>query len=194
MIVLKPKYQKELLKLINEEISTLKLEIAQGKTQVFLFIKLLKRYYCFEKNMKSNQFQNNTIFSYLGFSFDGKYTFLKSASLAKYYRKMKRAIKRSKFYADSTSDKKARGEIFKSKLYKSYTSLGSKRRRIYQRDNSDKTKWVLSKKHDWGNFLTYAYMAARIMKDNKIKGQLKNHWTKFHELLAIIETEEPKVK
>ena len=163
------------------------LEIQKAKTQVFHFLKNEKenRYYCSEKNLNTNRLQNNTNFEYLGFQFDGHYTLLKSSSIASYYRKMKRSFARGKFYTLHNKTK-LKGELFKSRLYKRFTYLGSNRRRIYMRDKNHSDRFILSHKYDWGNFLTYAKLASMIIPDNKIAGQVKRHWKYFHKLVKEV--------
>lgn len=183
VIIVPTKYQKNVLKLLDQEIKKLNLEIKPSKTQIFWFFKEAGRFFCFEKNLKVNQFQRNTMFDYLGFSFDGKYTYLKSSSLANYYRKMKKTIRRGVFFSRHTSSQDARGELFKRRLYKRFTYLGASRRKKYMRIPNSSKQWKESTHFDWGNYLSYAYMAARIMRNNKIKGQLRRHWNNFHDYL-----------
>ena len=97
---------------------------------------------------------------------------------------MKRAVARAKYYAVHNKSK-SKGELFKSRLYKKFTFKGSQRRKIYTRDKNDKHKYIFKYRYDWGNFLTYAYMAARIIPDNKIKKQLKRHWRIFQKLILF---------
>lgn len=185
VIIAKKKYEKKILEHVTSEIKNYKLLIQPKKTQIFWFIKCAGRYFCFERNQntKNRHLQTNTSFDYLGFSFDGKYTTLKSASLAGYYRKMKRTIKRGYFYTfhNNTS---TRGKLFKTRLYKRFTHLGAKRRLIYKRVPNTTNQWEKSHRYDWGNYLSYAKMAARVMDSNKIKSQIKNHWKKFHTLMS----------
>jgi hypothetical protein len=152
---------------------------------VFHFIKSTKtgKFECWEKNLNTNKLNNNTRFEYLGFQFDGFYTLLKSSSIASFYRKIKRSIRRGNFYSIFNKTQ-TKGELFKNRLYKRFTHLGAHRRRIYQRDKNDPSKFVVTEKYDWGNYLSYAYLAADIIPDNKIRKQVSKHWKKFHELIA----------
>ena len=89
---------KEIDKLFYEEIKNHQLEIHSQKTQKFIFERQ-------KDKMKCGQlFENNTInwsrnLIYLGFEYDGEKILLKSASLARFYRKMKRSIRRGICYA-----------------------------------------------------------------------------------------------
>jgi hypothetical protein len=178
-------------KIINHFLTTIEecdLKIQMSKTQVFHFRynHESKRHYCNEKNLNTKQLQNNTLFEYLGFQFDGFHTLIKNSSISGFYRKMKRAFARSKFHTYHNRTK-TKGQVFKSRLYKRFTHVGAERRRIYQRHPSKSDVFFLSHKYDWGNFITYANLAKETIPDNKIGGQLKRHWRNFHSLMKIIE-------
>ena len=176
--------EKEVLDFFADTIGQFELEIQPTKTQVFHFLKDNKtnRFNCFQKILNTGKLQSTTKFEYLGFEFDGFSTLLKSSSLSNYYRKMKRSIRRGKYYAMFNTTK-TKGELFKNRLYKRFTHLGAHRRRIYQRDRHNPSQFIITEKYDWGNYLSYAYLAANIIVDNKIRHQLKKHWGKFHTLL-----------
>ena len=189
MIAICPiEYEEKIIEHFLTLVKDLKLEIQISKTQVFHFPfdQKTNRHYCFEKNSNTKKLQNNTLFEYLGFQFDGFNTLIKSSSVANYYRKMNRSFARSRFY---TFHNKAitKGQIFKTRLYKKFTHVGSNRRRIYQRHPYKTNVFFKSYKYDWGNFISYANLAKKTIPDNKIGGQLKRHWRKFHELMNKIE-------
>lgn len=184
IVICDARYKQNVIDQFRSEIRAYNLEIQTNKTQVFdfKFDKKFNRYFCFEYNLKTKRLQNNSVFEYLGFQFDGEFVMLRNSSLAGYYRKMKRSIRRGRFHAihNRTSTK---FQLFKSRLYKRFTYVGANRRRVYMRDPNNKSSFVLSHKYDWGNYLTYANLAARNMNTNKIAGQIKRHWRKFHKLL-----------
>ena len=120
-------------------------------------------------------------FEYLGFSYDGENVYLKSSGLAKYYRKMKRSIKRSGFYAKYGKNQVP--QIFKNRLYKRYTIIGAHRRKIVKKAPHLPNTFIRTNTYDWGNFLTYAKLASNVFKKNKINNQISNHWNKFHKLI-----------
>jgi len=181
-------YEDEVIDHFMTSIKEYKLEIQDSKTQVFhfLFDSTADRHFCYEKNRKADSLQNNTSFEYLGFQFDGFYTMIKNASISNYYRKMMRDFARSYFYTyhNKTATK---GEVFKNHLYKRHTHLGSERRRVYKRHPNKTNLFIKSYKYDWGNFITYAKLAEATIPDNKIGGQIKGHWKKFHEMMKKVE-------
>jgi len=122
----------------------------------------------------------NKNFIYLGFEFDGKNVLLKSASLSGYYRKMKRSIRRAKHFSNSKFSKHK--GIFKRRIFKKFSYKGAKRTRKYHWDKSKKA-FLKTDSYNWGNFLSYAYKASKIMVNNKINQQTKRHWNILNKLL-----------
>ncbi len=162
----------EVENLFYSEIKNYKLKIQPQKTQKFIFERNDEELKC------GQQFENiinpNKNLIYLGFEYDGKKVLLKSASLAGFYRKMKRSIRRGKYY--SRIHKK---EIFKRRLYKKFTFRGARKYKIYKWNEKEKI-FEPSLEQNWGNFLSYAKKASNIVEDNSIKKQIKNHWKIFH--------------
>lgn len=108
--------------------------------------------------------------TYLGFDFDGVKIRIKQKSISSFYRKTKRIIRRSAYFALKTKNALDQGQkinkdpwLYRSKIYRLKTHLGARKKSI---DN----------KVFWGNYLSYSYNAARIMNESGIKKQLKNHW------------------
>ena len=124
---------------------------------------------------KINHNSINRNFEYLGFSFDGETVSIKTSTLAKYYRKMKLAVRRGKYYS-SVINNKSRGQIFKRRLYKRYSHVGSLRAKKYKRVRGKTNEWRVSLKYNWGNFITYAKLSAKTLDGNNVKNQIKNHW------------------
>ena len=180
MVVVCPLNKKDdIIDLFKNEIQNVKLRIQPHKTQVFIFKRTNEKLVCGEYYSQAINWNKNL--SYLGFDFDGQYTYLKSSSISGYYRKMKRTIKRAEHYSKRKTNKNE-GEIFKRRILMKYSYKGAKRRRVWLW--SDKHKgFVKSDKYDWGNFLSYGYKASSEMDNNKIRGQLKNHWKILNKLL-----------
>lgn len=174
--------RESIISLLKSELIKFGLETQESKTQIFHFKRNKDKYSCYFESQNGNLVQNRN-FEYLGFQFDGYFALLKSSSLAKFYRKMKRTLNRSTYYAKFTKNGKLKGELFRTRLYKKFSYLGAKRRMKYVKDKTDPSKWIKTYKYDWGNFLTYAYFAARIMDNNKIKHQVKNHWNILNKLI-----------
>lgn len=179
MVVVCPLNKKDdISELIYDEIKKYCLEIQKKKTQIFRFKKQNDRLICGQEFLTEINWNKN--FVYLGFEFDGLNTTIKSGSIANYYRKMKRSIRRSKHF--STKDSKNQDLIFKRRLYKRFTFKGIKRYKKYKWNETEK-KFIKSEDFNWGNFLSYADKASKTMVNNKIKSQMRNHWRIFHQEL-----------
>jgi hypothetical protein len=111
---------------------------------------------CVHFSKEDNFLKSDKNLNYLGFAFDGTSTFIKSSSLAGYYRTIKTYIKQASRRAAKRKPGK-NNSIFRKKIYK----LGH----LYKR-----------------NYYNYAKRAAYLMDDepNQIKGQVKNHWKIIH--------------
>jgi len=100
---------------------------------------------------------------YLGFTFDGRNKRVRPASVARYYKKMRKGVARTKairFRAD-----REKGLIFttwlrRKKLFIQYSYLG---------------------RH---NFPAYVFEAARIMREPRMKRQIKPHMLKLKALIG----------
>ncbi len=164
--------------LIYKEIKKYKLEIQEHKTQKFIFERGGGKMKCGQL-FENNNINWNKNLIYLGFEYDGEKVLLKSASLAGFYRKMKKSISRGIYYSI-----KHNNELFKRRLYKKFTFRGARRYKIYKWCNKEK-KFRPTSQQNWGNYLSYAKKASNIIEDNKIKGQIKNHWKIFHKELVV---------
>lgn len=155
------------------------MEIQEKKTQIFQFKRNDSQLICGQ--VFENAINWNKNFLYLGFEFDGTNVLIKSASISGYYRKMKRSIKRAKHFASRQYNPNV-GVIFKRRIFKKFSYKGAKRNRKFIWDDVDK-KFIKTDSYNWGNFLSYAYKASKIMINNKIKQQTKRHWNILNKLI-----------
>jgi hypothetical protein len=145
--------------------------IQPSKTQVSYFI-----------NGKLEKGQKPVV--YLGFQFDGINKRIKSASLAKFYRKLKRNIKYRAYRALEAKRKCERGRlvnatIFRKKLYEQFSFLGGRDRRKTKR-----------------SFFSYVYFANEVMQSPHILKQLAKSWAILHNEISKYEERYslPKIK
>ena len=172
----------DIIQLFEDKIKDIELNIHKDKTQVFHFSHYQGRIICKQEfNGKITPYSMNRNFEYLGFSFDGKYVRLKTSSLANYYRKMKKGVRRSGFYSSKINND-TRGEIFRKRLYKRYSYIGAKRCIKYKRVQGTTNQWYHNKHAvNWGNYITYAKKSHEKMSSySKIDSQIKNHWKNLH--------------
>ncbi|HZV69740.1 MAG TPA: reverse transcriptase domain-containing protein [Saprospiraceae bacterium] len=172
-------HKEEISDLIYKEITKYNLTVQPNKTHTFIFKRENCKLICGQEFDEKINWNKN--FIYLGFEFDGETVLLKSASLSGYYRKMKRYITRAKHFANNKQNKN-KGTLFKRRILRKYSYKGAKRTRKYLWDQSKKM-FVRSEYYNWGNFLSYAKKAAKIMVNNKIENQIKRHWNILNKLL-----------
>jgi hypothetical protein len=151
LFITTPTRRDEIEVLAANEIKKLKLEVNVAKTEIRDFYRYGGQLRC--KDKKPLQ--------YLGFTFDGEKKLIRSAAIAKYYNRMKTGVRLAKKTVDRKNLENINNgdapteQLRKKKLYQRYSHLGRR------------------------NFLTYAYRAARIMKSNSIKKQLRPMWLKL---------------
>lgn len=191
IIICEQKHEDDILAFIRDRIKNLaQLQIHPSKTAVYRFQEINGEFKGFEIDEESKKHNYNKSLEYLGFSFDGQRVLIKNAGFSKYYRAMKRSLKKSAslaLYSKNPDDK-----MFKPRLYKRFTHKGAKRKQIYNPSKLDPTKYEVTKKYYWGNYLSYVYKANDTMKSinesDAIKKQGKRFWRKFHLLMTFHES------
>lgn len=136
--------------LIVQHLESLRLEAHRDKTEQIDFVQ------------HGHVWRTNTPLNYLGFTFDGQHKRIRSASIARYYKKMRLGVGRAKAI---------RYRVNKRDENRPWTPL--KRRQLHLR-------YSYLGRH---NFTSYAFRAARIMNDPGIKRQIKPHWRKLQRLI-----------
>lgn len=180
MVVVCPlKYKEEISDLVYREISKYHLVVQPTKTHTFIFKREKGKLICGQEFNESINWNKN--FIYLGFEFDGETVLLKSASLSGYYRKMKRYIKRARHFANNKHSKN-KGILFKRRILRKFSYKGAKRTRKYLWDQTRKM-FIKTEYYNWGNFLSYAFKASKIMVNNKIGHQVSRHWNILNNLI-----------
>ena len=178
-------YSKKLVAVNCGRLETPDFAIKSKTQQTFICWVIVPPWSCREYDPKTQSLTTNSKFEYLGFTFDGETVYLKSSGISKFYRKMKRTIKRGVFYANYGKNNVPK--LFKNRIYKRFSIIGAKRRTIYKKPHPTSTKWIKTNKYEWGNFLSYTELANRVFKNGKIKckikSQTRNHWSILHKLM-----------
>jgi len=138
---------------VLNSIKKYELEINPSKTDTTYFLKDQKdRLRGYQSNSGlSSQYKN---LQYLGFEFNGQKVFIRSSSVAKYYRKMKAKSKKAVDMAlgKKSKTKKSENKIFKKTLFKKYLYNGRR------------------------SFISYALRANEIMRSESIRKQLSGRF------------------
>ncbi len=151
IIVCRKQQAEEATKMVMNLLAKYKLEINEKKTEVVNYAKQNDRLIVDSKSSNRPKLQ------YLGYEFDGQNFYIRSSSLSRYFRKMKRGIK----VAFSKGIKNKRGDkIYLRSIYRRYSHLGS------------------------SNFISYAKRAYKITGSEFIKKQIKRHWQKMKQQIS----------
>lgn len=115
-----------------------------------------------EFRTKGTQLLADRPLQYLGFLFDGRHAIIRSAALARYSERMKRAVRLAKKTRLKRNKLKLRQgaaakPLYKRRLYAKFSHLGKR------------------------NFITYGIRAARILNSRAIRSQLKPLWRRLEE-------------
>lgn len=163
--------------LIRKCISDLvNLEIQPKKTKIYRYNKEDENFVGGIVDIDNN-ISTNRHLEYLGFEYDGNKVRVKTVGFSKFYRSMKRAIRRGVHFASKPENKSQ--ELFEERLFKRFTYKGASRRMIWKKDLSSPTGYSLSKEQYWGNYISYLDKANRVMKSINKEDTIKNQYSKF---------------
>lgn len=196
MVVICYKHNAEYLKeFIETAIQESLVEISKDKTEVFLFkeMALGKQ----TPRLTAIKMTENTCiieapFTYLGFEFYGSQTLIKSANLAKFYRRMISTVKRKSKLASKIAEREGKKPVvFKKRLHKLYinanlnkTKIILRRKAFVQNNVGDFRIESTKKDKDFrSNYLSYIERASTIMEEPAIKKQISKHRTLFNQAL-----------
>lgn len=190
IIICEQKYEDEIIQLLRSNIEDkyiADLEIQTKKTKVYRFENINGQYKGFQIDEITKVPNYNLALEYLGFTFDGEKVLIKTSGYSKFYRSMIKSFKKSASLAKYS--KNPDKSLFKSKLYKRFTHKGSKRKLIYHPLKDHPSKYLKTKKFNWGNYLSYVEKSNIVMFEinngNQIKKQSKKLWRNFHKLMDI---------
>lgn len=188
IVIYETRYEAEMSEFVLDLIKDLaQLEIHPKKTQTYRFRNIEKGDSCFHVDQLTKKESQNRKLDYLGFSYDGKKVLIKSSGFSKFYRSMKRSLKKSASLA--INGKNPDNSIFKSNLYKRFTHRGAKRKLIYKPEKDNPKVYKITKKYYWGNYISYINKANYSMRElngnDSIKKQGRRFWNHFHLLLQF---------
>lgn len=153
LLVCKPEHQTELQGALEEAMRDAKLELHDG---------LGKRATCRIAPDTKGVIHCHPPLQYLGFSFDGQTVRIRSQTVARFFRRMRKAIRREQHLARQRAAAGGDSRVRRKLLYSKFSHLGSR------------------------NFVTgYAVDSQRAFTRNAIAAQLKSHWRDLHARLQI---------
>ena len=160
LCVVPPDQEEAIEAFVKAEVARVKLDIQTDKTK--------RHHFRFD----AGALTADEPLQYLGFLFDGQRTLLRTASVARYYRKMRAAVSlavQTKRKHDKLRTKHGEGTqpLKRRKLNIRYSYLG---------------------RH---NFISYAIRAAKKMKEPAIRKQVKRHWKNLN---AAVKKAQEKVQ
>ncbi|RAJ80264.1 reverse transcriptase (RNA-dependent DNA polymerase) [Chitinophaga dinghuensis] len=193
--------------LVKKSLSECLVNLSLPKTEVFKYTlfstnELKNNILC--SKIKDGQVTPNSRLTYLGFEFDGNRTFIKSANLSRFYRRMMRAVRSKARLAIKLAEPGVKPVIFIRQLYDLYSKypltqkvrekkykklvrngLGEYRMVVEKRkrdripeDTKDTLNTYESRKDNKrmakSNYWTYVDRASEIMQEPAISKQLKN--------------------
>lgn len=181
--------QKDIVEqIVLDAIKECVLEISKEKTELFHFKNMPNKnkpenVICYKYSNKAPLKESN--FVYLGFAFNGRNAYVKSANLSRFYRRMIYSVKRKakRAVADVAENPGTKPVIFRRQLYKLYSAANLSKVKFYtRRKKLVKTPnggfQLISKKAEktlQANYFNYVKRASKIMNNPKIKDQLDSH-------------------
>lgn len=186
VIVCKPEQMDQFSQFIKECVEQNKVKLSDDKTEIFIFENIQtadSTNKLISKKYDEGFWKMDVPLTYLGFDFFGYRTSIKSANLAKFYRRMIKTAKRKCLRAKKIADMNGESEpyIFYRQLRRLYTQIDlsktNYRRSFYSvvPDGRGGFK-IKSKKGEpkrKTNYLSYVVRASNIMNEPGIKKQIK---------------------
>ncbi|MFO0875675.1 MAG: antiviral reverse transcriptase Drt2 [Phycisphaerales bacterium] len=138
------------------------LEVAMREAKLALHDGLGKRARCEVTRTVEGPLACRPPLQYLGFSFDGRVVRIRSQTVAKFLRRMRKAVRREKHLAKRRAESGGDPRVRRKLLYSRFTHLGSK------------------------NFITgYAADAREVFEQHAIREQLRSHWRVLNAALEV---------
>ncbi len=196
VIICHPQYAEQVKLIVTQEIENSLIKISKEKTETFLFTS--KSFGSQPPRLTGIKITDSGYkiavpFTYLGFEFYGSKTLIKSANLAKFYRRMISTVKRKSKQAIKIAEQQGHPKpiIFKRRLFKLYKSANLNKTKVFMRRKSFELNHVgefrlksEEKAKDLrSNYFSYVNRANRIMKEDSIKIQIRNHKKLFNQAL-----------
>lgn len=187
IVVCKPEDFDSVIDFLLQKIIESKVEISKEKTEKFKFetgsVNGVNR--IVSKRIDGISEKSGIPLTYLGFEFYGYKTQIKSANLARFYRRMILTVKRKSKRAIKAAEKEPGKEpiLFYRQLYKLYSNKRLNETNLYRKVSklqlNDKDEFSLVSRKiqskQQGNYFSYVRRTSEIFNSPNIKRQLRNH-------------------
>ncbi len=197
LIICAPEHLGQVEQLVYDAISRYELDISKHKTEKYLFRPFAvspKKTRLVSMLLKNNMTIIGKPLSYLGFEFYGTKALIKSANLAKFYRRMISSVKRKALRAKQLSQKTGATSavIFRGRLLRKYSLLNLRAVKQYSgrkslAPNTDGTFRLIMKsiprRHNT-NYFSYVKRASNILQEPAILRQISRHRAIFNASIA----------
>jgi len=197
IVICRPDQKETVKNLVEKCLIDSKVVVSIPKTEEFYFGQQAdfdgnQETFCYR--VEENIMKKGHPLTYLGFEYYGDKILIKSANVAKFYRRMVMAIKsrtkRAFAAVGKTPDNS--GSLFKRRLYRLYTNINldkTYRKRNYKwlepNRYGDFVYHTQEKPQDFrSNYFSYARRAAKTMDDKHIIRQLRRHRILFNQVVV----------
>lgn len=193
VVICRPDQKEAVKRIIEKSLTESKVVVSIPKTEEFYFRQELidtddPTTVCYR--VGDNVMKKGHPLTYLGFEYYGDKILIKSANVAKFYRRMVMAIKSRTKRASVAAGKIPNGSVnlFKRRLYRLYTNINLeksyKKRNFKWLEQNRFGEFVYKTKEKpqefRSNYFSYARRAARTMEDGHIVRQLRKHRRLFN--------------
>lgn len=157
LFIMPIEYEQTVRLVVEQELKKIKLEIAENKTLISHFNRMI------DGTMKLRY--GDKALQYLGFTFDGQTILLRSQTLSRYWQKTTKAVNTARKDAAKAARKGRTAKIFRRQIFRRYTHLGNGNFLSYVRRAAQAI--------DSANY-----------KKSKIWKQTKNHFSKIQTMIT----------
>jgi hypothetical protein len=177
--------------IVDNEMNKCHVKLNKTKTEKFIF-KNLDTGKVQAQKITPSGIRENLPFTYLGFEFYGDKTLIKSANLAKFYRRMIYAVKSKAHIAKKLGEQNHTAPIiYKKQLFKIYRNIdldkicATRRFKLYVKIETGEYRMITKEyeKSSRGNYFSYAKRAAEIMDEPAILKQIQGEKRVFNQAI-----------
>lgn len=182
---------------INSEIQKSKVSISEEKTETYFFRNFpvsLNKSKIVSIQVLNDRCKIGKPLTYLGFEFYGDKILIKSANLAKFYRRMIYSVKRKASRAIAIINNKSdtNPAIYRACLKRLYSRLklnsvkeyNTRKRLVLREDGYYYFKFKTTQKKYRSNYFSYVSRSSKLMNEESINKQIRGHRNIFNQAIS----------